>query len=361
MLFRNPNPTGPVEVLHSTHRTKAEAERVRRLVEAEVIRADGGHRIADRRQPFGRWAERWFDSLTVKPSTAAGYRSIMDRRILPQFGTVPIGSIRPIDVESWSATMHRDGVGASQRAQTLSIMSGIMSAAVRNDIITTNPVSSVRKPATQPRTLQPLTVAEVVAVADGMPGPWIALVHVMGFGGLRIGEVFALRRRSVDGDVLHITESVDRAGGFGPPKSNRPRDVIMPATLTAIVGSHMDTYTGPGSDALLFTNDDGERIGYWGFRRRFARVAVDAIGRHVTPHDLRHTAASLMIAAGADPSTVQAQLGHADIGTTFGRYGHLFGDQRQRAAARMDAMIRGEADNSADSPAPGEPPVPGET
>jgi integrase len=164
------------------------------------------------------------------------------------------------------------------------------------------------------------------------------IVLTLAYTGLRWGELAAVRvgRVAPGARRIHIAEAMSEINGrvlFGSPKTHEDRWVAIPAFLREQIGALM---ANKGPEDLLFTSPRGEVLRVHGFRRRFDRAAV-AIGMPgLTPHELRHTAASLAIASGANVKAVQSMLGHASAAMTLDRYSHLFDDTLDAVAERMD-------------------------
>ena len=121
------------------------------------------------------------------------------------------------------------------------------------------------------------------------------------------------------------------------PKTGKSRTVPIPPSLRAEL---LPLVEGRPDDALVFATRRGTPLRLRNWRRReFDKAVEDAglDGTGLTPHKLRHTAASLAIAAGADVKVVQAMLGHATATMTLDRYGHLFPDRLDEVAEAMDA------------------------
>ena len=184
-----------------------------------------------------------------------------------------------------------------------------------------------------------LTHQQVAALA-GAAGEYAVLILVLSYCGLRWGEAAALRVRHADllRRRLEVVESVTEVNGrmvFGSPKSHQQRSVPVPRFLVEHLAQHL---AGKAADDLIFTSPRGDVLRVQNFRRRrFDRAAVDVGIPGLTPHELRHTAASLAIASGATPKAVQAMLGHASATLTLDRYGHLFPDELDAVADRLDA------------------------
>jgi integrase len=129
---------------------------------------------------------------------------------------------------------------------------------------------------------------------------------------------------------------------FDTPKSGEARTVPVPRFLAEQVA---ESVAGKGPDDLVFQNTNGGVLRNGNFTKRRFIPAARAIGvPDLTPHGLRHTAASLAIAAGTNVKVVQQMLGHATASMTLDLYGHLFPDQLDDVADRLDVIGRAAAD-----------------
>lgn len=294
------------------------------------------------RVAVGDWSRQWFTtkSATLKATTAEDYRSLLATCILPTWERVPLSAVTHGDLAAWLAVLSAQ-VGSSRCRKAVTLMSGIMAAAVRDQRIARNPCVGL----TLPRLPEPrqrfLTLEELQRLASEA-GDYRVMVLVLGLCGLRIGECLALRIRSVDAlrRRLRVSESVSEVGGkliWSTPKNHQSRDVPMPRTVAELV---VGKTTGKGSDDLLFTSPEGEPIRLPNWRRRVWGGATARAGLSgLTPHDLRHTAASLAIASGASVKGVQRMLGHQDAAMTLNVYASLFEDDLDAVSERLDAAI----------------------
>ena len=117
--------------------------------------------------------------------------------------------------------------------------------------------------------------------------------------------------------------------------------MALPSITAAALEEHLASYAEPGTEGLVFPAPEGGFLRLENFRKRVWTPAVTAAG--VAPlrlHDLRHTCASLAIAAGADVKVLQRMLGHASAALTLDRYGHLLPGQARSVADRLDEMAR---------------------
>lgn len=185
-------PDGQDHAAPRTFANRREAEQFLALVEADIAR-DRWVLPDARRTTIGEWAEQWFDSAnrSWKPKTRHTYRSVLDRIVLPTFGTTPLTSLRSITVARWAGELS-DRLSASQVRQAYRLLAQIMRAAVDNEIIGSNPCRSVRLPRLPESDPTIITVAQVDKLAAVCDLPDRVLVLLLAYGGLRIGEALAL-------------------------------------------------------------------------------------------------------------------------------------------------------------------------
>jgi integrase len=148
---------------------------------------------------------------------------------------------------------------------------------------------------------------------------------------------------------MHIARSVTEDNGrlvWDTTKTGKGRTVPLPRFLAEQIST---SFVGKGPDDLVFQGTRGGVLRNGNFNRRTFGPAAIAIGEpRLTPHGLWHTAASLAIAAGGNVKVVQQMLGHATASMTLDLYGHLFPEQLDDVADRLDVIGRAAADYSAD-------------
>jgi hypothetical protein len=184
----------------------------------------------------------------------------------------------------------------------------------------------------------------VRALAEAIDPRYRVLIYTAAYTGLRWGELGALRVRDVKLNRLEVNEALKEINGelsFGPTKTHADRAVSLPAFLRELLAEQIGTEPVPRPAALVFTGPDGGPLRHSGFYRRHFKPAVKAAlppELHALRfHDLRHTCASLLIAAGAHAKSIQARLGHSTITMTMDRYGHLLPSLDDALAATLDA------------------------
>ncbi|PRY49289.1 site-specific recombinase XerD [Geodermatophilus tzadiensis] len=240
---------------------------------------------------------------------------------------------------AWVAGMRADGLSASRTRQAYHLLTSMPDAAGKDGRLARNAAAGVDLPRLPTTDRRYLPHGQLADLADHC-GRHRLLVLVLGYSGLRWGEAAALRVRRVDRlrGRIEVAESVTEAEGrsvFGPPKSHARRWVPVRRFLRQDLASHL---AGRDPEEFVFPSRTGGPLRVGNFRRDwFDRAAVVVGLAGLVPHELRHTAASLAIASGASIKGVQSMLGHASAAMTLDRYGHLFGDELDAVAERMDA------------------------
>ena len=218
------------------------------------------------------------------------------------------------------------------------MLSLILGLAVRDGRLPRNPAYGVRLPRSHAAEKRFLTHGEVsdLAAAAGSHG---LVINVLAYTGLRFGELAALRVKRVDllRRLIQVAESVTEVSGravFGTPKSHSTRSVPIPRSLADELALQM---AGRASDDFVFPASRGGVLLLRNWRREVFDPAARAAGLEgLTPHALRHAAASLAVSAGANVKAVQRLLGHASAAMTLDVYSSLFDDDLDALADRLD-------------------------
>jgi integrase len=286
------------------------------------------------------WSARWLATkVDLKPTTRCRYEGLLKVNVLPTWGDVPLAAVAHEGVAAWVADLSGSGLAPATVRQAYRVLSMLLALAVRDGRLARNPADHVPLPRAHQREHVYLTIDQVDALAEAA-GDERTLVLFLAYTGVRFGELAALRVQRLD--LLRrraaINEAVAEVRGktvFGTPKTHQARSVPIPPFL---LGELSALVSGKGPDGLVFTAPKGGVLRLQNFRHTVWEPAVRAVGLDgLTPHALRHTAASLAIAAGADVKVVQQMLGHKSATMTLDIYGHLYGDRLDEVAARMDA------------------------
>jgi integrase len=343
---------GPDGLLRSAPHTfdrKTDASKWLALTEAELL--GGGWTDPDAgRVPFLVYATAWIDERPgLRPKTIQLYRYLLRAHLQDTFGAATLAGIIEADVRRWRADLLSAGVTPVTAAKAYRLLKSILATAVDDGLIRRNPCrvkgASVEKSPERPV----LTIGQVYALADAIGPRYRALVLLACFCGLRWGELAGLQRTDIDCDhktvriARQLCEVAGRQPFLAPPKSDAgKRTVSMPSLIVADVSAHLETFTQPEADALVFTSPHGMPLRHANFRRRVWRSALAAIGLNIHLHDLRHTGNQLVAEAGANPRELMERMGHSTsraaliyLHSTSARQHHLADAVTARAQAEL--------------------------
>jgi len=292
-----------------------------------------------------QWMDIWLSSRTdVRATTRDRIEGIVSKHVNPKLGHLPLGDLTRLGVQQWASNL--PGEPASVRKIAL-VLSGALQLAVEDCRLSHNPAAALRLARTVQKRKRYLSHAEVGALAravgqqpHGAELGYDILVLVLAYCGLRWGEASGLRVKDVDLERsrLNIEVTVVMVKGHQQeeaPKDYEHRSIPIPAFLRPHLAHQM---AGRSPDSPVFY---GQRTGRWlrnaVFRLGWFNDAAASIGlTGLTPHELRHTAASLAISAGANVKSVQRMLGHAKASVTLDVYADLFEEDLDAVAISLN-------------------------
>ncbi|PRY00701.1 tyrosine-type recombinase/integrase [Allonocardiopsis opalescens] len=304
-------------------------------------------------------ADAWFTAqVQLKDGSKNVYRDALDDYVLPQWGARAVASVRFEEVAAWIAKLESEpgkkkaSLGPATIRMIHLVFLMVMEWAVKSGKIAVNPARDVPLPRLPMADHVYLTHVEVEVLATAA-GEYRPLILFLAYTGLRWGEASALTvgRLDLEARRAHVVQQyTDNKGtlSLDTPKTHERRQVPIPAFL---VDELRPLVEGRDADALVFTAPRGGPLWLRTWRPRYFNKALAKAGlsgRKVTPHKLRHTAASLAIAAGADVLVIQKMLGHAKPSITLDTYGHLFPDRLDEVAEAVDARRAGALSGAAE-------------
>ncbi|MEU3566260.1 tyrosine-type recombinase/integrase [Kitasatospora sp. NPDC006786] len=336
---------------------QARMKTVRRKVDAEATRTELEEKLGNGtyrdpsagRTKFAEIAEEWFTAkLNVKRSTRARYRIALDTYVIPKWGSTPVARIQFDGIAKWLSDILADSVsnGKPLSASTIRkihvVLKGVLDYAVRARRIAYNPAIGIPLPRYVPPEHVYLDNVQVENLADAC-GEYRTLILFLAYTGVRWGEATAIKISRVNLATRRVriaeTWSRDKGGLYlDTPKNHERRSVPVPAFLLKELELLM---AGRDPDDLLFTAPEGGKLIVGNFTRRRFKKALESAGLAdlgITLHKLRHTAASLAIASGADVKVVQTMLGHKTATLTLDTYGHLWPDRLDEVSDRLDSQ-----------------------
>ncbi|GGG62737.1 site-specific integrase [Kocuria dechangensis] len=281
----------------------------------------------------------------VESGTRSKYRRMAIKHIIPALGARPVDRLTRADVASWFNALE---VAPKTRKNIHALLSAALETAVGDHLISENPAKGIRGPKSAPR--RPavfLTRPEVDVIAETIDPRWSGFIHLLAASGLRYAEATALRPSDIRFKDERAMISVHRAWKrtddgekLGTPKSPRShREVTVSRTATARLQNDLK---GVSRQELVYTRPGGAHLrNGWFHENVWGPTMVELDGQGVllarpVLHDLRHTHASWLLAAGVPIHVVSARLGHESITTTVNTYGHLVNEADRLAADALD-------------------------
>lgn len=288
--------------------------------------------------------------MSVKPSTWRVLETSLRVYVLPRWGDVALKNIVRGQVQEW-VTGLASGRSATVVIRAYGVLAGIVEDAVADRLLPRNPIRGVELPRKRKKKHVYLTEQQLLKLAEacketgGDLGEQRGLLVLMlGTCGMRWGEAVGLRVGDVDTSRhrIRIERTATELGSDiveGSPKNSESRTVVYPDMLDDGLSKIME---GRGKDDLLFTGSDGShmrRTNPNGHGKWFWRACEAAGIPHMTIHDIRHTAASLMVRSGANVKAVQRQLGHSSAAMTLDTYADLFDDDLDSVRTSMNGLL----------------------
>jgi integrase len=298
--------------------------------------------VAGRTPTLADYGEHWLRVVRhrIRPATMRGYSAGI-RSAIAAMGSIELARLRPVDVETWMGDLLADGRKPGTVTYYRRCLILALADAERDELVIRNVARLARPPRlpeAPPRALSTDERARLVAVAedDSVIGP---LVLVALSTGLRRGELLALRWDDVGPTELHVTGNmaVGPNGGFvrSAPKTRRSRRTVgLPAMARKALERQRTLVDGPD----VFPNMLPDVATYL-----FHALATRAGLEDVRLHDLRHTAATLALAAGVPIRDVSDMLGHSSPSVTLNVYGHAIPEGPSRVADALDKALGGES------------------
>ena len=314
----------------------------------------------DERQTLEQYLARWLvDSAkpSLQPKTWASYESIVRIRVNPRIGHVKLGRVTPQHLQTLYADLLGTGLTLRSVQFTHAVLHRALKQALRWGLVARNPADAVTAPRPRRKEFHALTQGEVDTLLGAVEGTERYLLYVLAVTtGLRQGELLALKWADIDmeGGKLAVQRRLERRSirdghVFADAKKGRSRRSVALARLAieALRSSRAHQAearlrAGPAWEDydLVLTNDLGEPLAPRSVTRRLHADLEFAGLPRVRFHDLRHTAATLLLADGTHPKIVQELMGHATIAVTMDTYSHVLPHMQREAAGTFDRLLR---------------------
>ena len=321
-----------------------------KLARARAAQLDG-LLLETNRLSVAEYLNRWLEDdarTTVRPTTYASYESVLRLHVTPHLGRVKLRKLTPAHVQALYSRLEQNGLSPRLRQYVHAILRRALARAVQWELLVRNPCAAVARPRAPRKEIRPLSPEEARTLLDEATGdPFEALYVLALTTGLRQGELLALRWEDFDFEraticVRRTLTDVNGKLAFGEPKTKRARRTVeLPRLAVEALREHRARLGAiPHPISLIFQDAKGGPLRKQNLVRRSFHPLLKRAGlRKVRFHDLRHTAATLLLAEGVHPKVVQERLGHATIAITLDTYSHVVEGMQREAASRLDALL----------------------
>ena len=330
-------------------RTRTEIREKLTNLQMETV---SGIAIEPNQLTVAQYLNHWLENIArpqIRESTYYLYEGLIRLHINPRIGGLRLRKLTPVHIEELYGSLRRDGVSARQCQLIHARLYTAFKRAARLKLIAHNPSVDVDRPTATAKRFSVLTPAQVKTfLAAAETNRLYALYVVAITTGLRQGEMLGLWHENFDAEaaalfVSHqLTEVRGRMSRTETKTNAGRRRVDLPQFVVAELQAHVERMRAEGHEGpWIFCNHRGEPIRKDTLRRKsFEKILEQAKLPRIRFHDLRHTAATLLLAEDTHPKIVQERLGHARIGITLDTYSHMLPSMQKQATEKLDAMFR---------------------
>lgn len=334
--------------------TKGDAQR---FLNEQIRRRDEGFRSALETQRVGEWCEEWVAEHCTHQSerTRADSRGILRRYLTKELRARKLMELTTSDVQRWINALVARPLAPRTVRLAHSTLRSCLTRAVKLGKVSRNAARDVDLPRqrhVERAVLSPEQATRFLSVARDTR--WEALFFLLLHSGLRPGEALGLMRSDLDGSVLRVRRALVRIAGQQPflssTKTGRSRSIPLGDAVMDALRRHRvrqleqrlllgATYQDRG---LIFAGETGGYADDHNINARHFKPLLTAAGLpSIRLYDLRHSCATLLLAAGEHPKVVQERLGHSTIALTLDVYSHVVPGMQERASEKLEALLHG--------------------
>ena len=302
------------------------------------------------------WMREWYKLYTahLSPTTRAGYLQQIEFHVVRELGNIPLKDLKPNDVQAWVNDLsHNQGLSGQTVKNIFLNLKSALKVARKQKMITENPCQDIVLPPIKPYKAQVYNTEQIKQMLSAAEETDMYLLVVIEANlGLRKGEIAELKWSDIDLEkgIVHITRSrvkADKKLITKAPKSEAGvRDLYLGNEALQIFKNEYNKYLAKAKEAdfnatgYVIHKPNGEPFIPDSIAQKWERFRDANNLPKIRFHDLRHTCATTMIAAGVDPKTVQTRLGHSDIQVTLNTYSHCLPAMNKAAGDKMDMLFR---------------------
>lgn len=359
-IHKLPNGRWRGQVLHEGHRlskvfpTQRECQEWVRVTRNQI---DDGMTYISTQITLDEYMQGWLTNAktTKRQSTWLHYEELHRIYISPNSGGIKLKDLRAEHIQRLYNKLVGEGIGIHTIRKIHAVLHSALQQAVKIGSINHNPASLIdppRKPTREMAILNESQVSQMLVTAKGHR--WEALYHLAVVTGMRESELLGLKWTDLDWirKYMKVERQLQRPAGNGvvfisPKTGYGKRSVALGERTIEILRHHYERQQGERLSAgdtwvesgLIFTSSIGTPIHQRNILRDFKTLLKQAGLPPIRFHDLRHTAASLMLNHGVSVIVVSRRLGHARTSITMDVYGHLIPSMQTEAAELIDALV----------------------
>lgn len=352
---------------------------------AKLVVEAAGDQVADAgRTTVAQLLERYVEAQE-EPKTRRGYRQLARNQIVPLIGRVLLAKVTPARIVAFRAALrgvHRrtkptkkepagrelpETIATTTQLKAFRLVHAALAEAVRWRLIPTNPAAGIKAPSATTKEMRPLDRHQAMRFAAALAEVetfWHAFFLLGLSTGMRLAELAGLRWADVrlDEERVEVRQTIAYVEGEGSqekgqkgrvvkpyPKGRRMRVLPIDPELVAVLRTHRaihvarQLHAGPmwSDQDLVFPGPFGRPLDDSPIRKMLTAVCAQAKVPRITPHDLRHTCATLLLLDGVNVKVVSERLGHSTVAITMATYAHVLPGLQEEAAVRMSAILRG--------------------
>ncbi|MEW6230083.1 MAG: site-specific integrase [Bacillota bacterium] len=320
------------------------------------------------RETLNHYLDRWL-AVAAKPrvsgSTYHDYEWLLKTYVRPVLGQRRLSQVKPLDVQTLYTKMQEQGLSARTIRYTHAVLRNAFAQAVKWQVLPQNPTQHVDLPGRGHKEMQCLSEVQAQRFLEAAQNdPYYPLFLLAITTGMRPGEYLALRWEDINFEAgtlsvqrtlvkrsgKHIADDSGTGWCFKEPKTSKSRRLIkLPHGVVQALRAHrtkqaeqrLSTGSAYRNLGLVFAGEEGQPLDEHNLvRRHFKPILREAgLPESVRLYDLRHTCATLLLAAGENPKIVSERLGHASVTLTLDTYSHVLPDMQQGAADKLQTMF----------------------
>jgi integrase len=307
-----------------------------------------------------QWVEQAYRLRTIRVSTYYNYRGIIRKHVIPLLGYVQLQKLTAQQVRTFYAKKLEEGLSPGRVGIFHAMLHKALADAVKDNLIARNVCDLVKRPKYQRHEMQPLTPEQAKQLLQATREHKLeALLTVVVVTGMRRGELLGLHWRDIDfqAGCLYVRYTAGPVGKLGvvesEPKTQRgKRKIMLPAFVVKALEEHKQRQQEIREQAgdlweehdLVFCNQYGNYLSTSTLQVTFKRLLKSAGLPNVRFHDLRHSAATILLGMNVNPKIVQELLGHSTISMTLDIYSHVLPTMQQEVTNRLNDLFGGEGE-----------------